>query len=347
MEDILVEIITNCISIEKRTRDFYTMLSRCKQSQKLKEFWISVSKSKEFHLSYFHKLLVFAKQGMIPQIFSKPFELKDDLIRIRKEMDVFFKRSFNESDLRTFFICAYYSEHCLLHETFITLYRTELPKAKETPATGYSAHIIRLKKIVSNSTEYDPVLMLLGDALVRIWRQSELVVKGSLNDALTGILSRQGFFHKVGPWIEMMVREKKVCAVFVVDIDHLKKINENHDYKTGDRVIRFVARQLSELSRKYDIIGRFSGEEFVIFMPSVDKKNLKNIAERFRKSIEKKSISKEIVKEGVTVSIGGVYGKIKSRKMMDGFMGFIDSAATLLLRKVKKNGGNNSALMQL
>jgi diguanylate cyclase (GGDEF)-like protein len=101
------------------------------------------------------------------------------------------------------------------------------------------------------------------------------------------------------------------------------------------------------LLRKSDLLGRYSGEEFIVFLPSVDKKNLNTIAERFRKRIEDRSKTDSLVEEGVTVSIGGVYGKIQSKNIMYSFQKFIEASDTLLMRKVKKSGGNGCSVMKM
>jgi len=187
----------------------------------------------------------------------------------------------------------------------------------------------------------------MGDALKRLWKYAKGVTEGSFTDSLTGILNRQGFFHKVAPWLEMMAREKSIFAVFIIDVDQLKRINEDYNSRVGDKVLRFIAKELNHLCRKSDLLGRYGGEEFIVFLPTVDKKNLNTIAERFRKRIEDRSKIVDILEEGVTVSIGGVYGKIQGRNIVRDFQKFIEAADTLLNRKVKKTGGNGCSVMKM
>ena len=144
-----------------------------------------------------------------------------------------------------------------------------------------------------------------------------------------------------------MAREKAFMAVFIVDVDELKRINEEHGSKVGDKVLKFVAKELKHLCRKSDLLGRYSGEEFIVFLPNIEKDSLDIVAERFRKRIEKRSKIAEIIEEGITISIGGVYGKISGRNINHDFQKFIDSADTLLARKVKRSGGNGYSILKM
>ncbi|MCK5706511.1 MAG: GGDEF domain-containing protein [Candidatus Aureabacteria bacterium] len=347
MNDILVEIVIQCIDLQKRVKSFYSDLAKRPQDNKLKEFWRSLVIHKESHMNYLHKVLVFTKQGIVPQIFSKPFKIYEDLQKINLKMNNILSESIKKTDLQDHFIAAYYAEFFLIHDAFTVFYRMELPKIKTSPFMEYEAHISRFVKIINNAANKNSMLDLLGEMLNRLWERTMRISEGSLKDTLTGVLNRQGFLHKVTPWLELLAREKKVFATLVIDIDNLKGINEKYNPNTGDKVIRFVTAQLDHLCRKCDVFCRYSGGEFVVFIPFIDKKMLLDIAERFRENIEKKSISKNIINDGVTVSIGGVYGKIKTRDVMSQLDQFIDSASTLLLHKVKKNGGNGCAILRL
>jgi diguanylate cyclase (GGDEF)-like protein len=298
-------------------------------------------------MAYLHKLLVYAKQGVIPQVFSKPFELHEELHNTKNTLESFFKESLKKGGKEDFFIAAYFAEFQLTHKTFMTFYQMEIPNVERTPAEEYGAQITRFVKIINNAVDRNPLFLVMGDALKRLWGYAKGVAEGSLTDNLTGVLNRQGFFHKVAPWLEMMAREKNTFAVFIIDVDHLKKVNEDYNSRTGDKVLRFIAKELNHLCRKSDLLGRYGGEEFIVFLPSVDKKNLNTIAERFRKRIVDKSKTKDILEDGITVSIGGVYGKIQGRNIARDFQKFIEAADTLLNRKVKKSGGNGYSLMKM
>lgn len=347
MSDVLVDIIVSCIDIVKHVREFYTEIEKRTQDPKLKDFWRSLAGNKEAHLGYLHKVLVYARQGVILQGFSRPFDSHEDLQKIKRDLLSFIDDSLKKGTQNDLFLAAYYCEFQLIHEAFVTFYQMELPKTDRTPADDYSAQITRFVKIINKVAENAPTFMVLGDMLRRLWKYARGVAEGSVIDSLTGVLNRQGFFHKVASWLELIAREKRTMAVFIIDVDELKRINEEHSSKTGDKVLRFVAKELNHLCRKSDLLGRYSGEEFIVFLPSIDKENLDAVAERFLKRIDTRSKTAEIIEEGITISIGGVYGKISGKNIMHDFQKYIDSADTLMERKVKKTGGNGYALLKM
>ena len=70
------------------------------------------------------------------------------------------------------------------------------------------------------------------------------------------------------------------------DIDHFKKINDNYGHLVGDRILQQVGLIISRNVRGNDLVGRFGGEEFVVFLPNTSVVTAKCVAERIRSVIE-------------------------------------------------------------
>jgi diguanylate cyclase (GGDEF)-like protein len=88
------------------------------------------------------------------------------------------------------------------------------------------------------------------------------------------------------------------------DIDHFKKINDEHGHIIGDQVLHGIAQTCMNNLRPDDILGRFGGEEFVILLPETKLEDAKNIAERLRQLIAGTPIKTEIGPVRTTISIG-------------------------------------------
>lgn len=84
-------------------------------------------------------------------------------------------------------------------------------------------------------------------------------------DLLTGILNRRGFLKKLNA---LPASQRHGCFA-ILDIDHFKQVNDEMGHDEGDRVLRALAVRLSEQTRRADIVGRWGGEEFVIFFHGV------------------------------------------------------------------------------
>ena len=91
------------------------------------------------------------------------------------------------------------------------------------------------------------------------------------------------------------------CALLLVDVDHMKKINDTHGHPAGDRVIRFVANALVELSRDNDTAARLGGEEFALLLAGVGIEKAFAAAERVRLAVGSDPLE-EVGR--VTISVG-------------------------------------------
>ncbi len=118
-------------------------------------------------------------------------------------------------------------------------------------------------------------------------------------DRLTDVATRDFFFSR------MAAAPEAYGVSLMVDIDHFKSINDTHGHLAGDAVIRAVARLLRDNVRPGDIVARFGGEEFLVFLQGTSPDGAFEIAERMREAIAEHRVAFEALDVGVTVSIGG------------------------------------------
>ncbi|MGB3623828.1 MAG: GGDEF domain-containing protein, partial [Ketobacter sp.] len=75
-------------------------------------------------------------------------------------------------------------------------------------------------------------------------------------------------------------------SITIIDIDHFKKINDTLGHLRGDKVLKLVAREISQRLRSEDFVARYGGEEFVIIMPETDLQSALVATEKVRAAIE-------------------------------------------------------------
>ena len=147
-----------------------------------------------------------------------------------------------------------------------------------------------------------PELLLTRTAqLVSLRQAMERLRAEADRDYLTGLLNRRRFRTALGQEVERWRRYRVPCALLLVDIDHLKRINDAHGHSAGDVVIRHIASSLTQLSRDNDTAARLGGEEFALLLAGTDDVKALAAAERVRHVV-----SSELL-EGigkVTVSLG-------------------------------------------
>ncbi len=120
-------------------------------------------------------------------------------------------------------------------------------------------------------------------------------------DFLTGLANRRRFRKALGQEVERWRRYQVPCALLLLDIDHMKRVNDTHGHPAGDRVIREVADVLAELSRDNDTAARLGGEEFALLLAGVGSEKAYAAAERVRAAVSGRRVEDV---GGVTVSIG-------------------------------------------
>lgn len=105
-------------------------------------------------------------------------------------------------------------------------------------------------------------------------------------DALTGVRNRRALDEMLGSILAMKNRYEQVFSLVILDIDHFKRVNDQHGHLTGDKVLRSVAVAISNAARETDFVARYGGEEFVVVMPQTDLAAASIFCERLRIAIE-------------------------------------------------------------
>ncbi|MDO8931251.1 MAG: GGDEF domain-containing protein [Rhodocyclaceae bacterium] len=110
-------------------------------------------------------------------------------------------------------------------------------------------------------------------------------------DSLTGLHNRRWLSEAFPRAIRRCEQDTAPLCLVMADIDHFKRLNDEHGHLTGDAVLRAVARCLAESLRSPDLIARYGGEEFAILLPQTDTAEGRLIAERLRQSVEGMSLA--------------------------------------------------------
>jgi diguanylate cyclase (GGDEF)-like protein len=123
-------------------------------------------------------------------------------------------------------------------------------------------------------------------------------------DPLTGLLNRRRFFELAGEQLALARRYERPCSVFMVDLDHFKRINDTYGHAGGDEVLIAAARCVVDTIREVDIVARFGGEELAVLLPETDALAACLSAERVRAALAALEIPWEDGEIRVTASIG-------------------------------------------
>lgn len=104
-------------------------------------------------------------------------------------------------------------------------------------------------------------------------------------DTLTNLLNRRAFIERVERTRNGPEMERFPMSMLLLDLDHFKQVNDTLGHDAGDAVLQGVARVLSGMARKTDVVARWGGEEFVIALSRTAEAGARIAAERVRRAI--------------------------------------------------------------
>lgn len=129
----------------------------------------------------------------------------------------------------------------------------------------------------------------------------QAVREQAITDGLTGLYNRRYFEEYIAKEVTRSIRQNQPFSIIGIDLDFLKKINDEHGHAYGDLAIKTVADILKSNARSIDVAARMGGEEFNILLPGIDSNGAMIAAERIRKAIEVKEL--ETI-GNITASVG-------------------------------------------
>jgi len=101
-------------------------------------------------------------------------------------------------------------------------------------------------------------------------------------DGLTGVCNHRHFRTLLARETERARQLSQSLALVMVDVDHFKRVNDDHGHPVGDAVLRHVAGLLARRVRRSDVVSRYGGEEFAILLPGSDAAAAARLAEELR-----------------------------------------------------------------
>jgi diguanylate cyclase (GGDEF)-like protein len=126
-------------------------------------------------------------------------------------------------------------------------------------------------------------------------------------DALTGLSNRQAFDNDARFALRLQERDPTDVAFLVVDVDFFKQYNDTYGHQAGDACLTRIAHCIrSACGRSIDLVGRFGGEEFVVFLQGTNASGASQVGETIRACVEGLGIAHaaSTVAAVVTVSVG-------------------------------------------
>ncbi|MBL8591427.1 MAG: GGDEF domain-containing protein, partial [Devosia sp.] len=197
-------------------------------------------------------------------------------------------------------------------------------------ASGVSAEE-RLEHVTAlGSALADGMSLALANMALR-----EKLRNQALRDPLTGLYNRRYMEDCLQRFVRLAERENREISLIMVDLDHFKRLNDEHGHSFGDQVLRDAALTLTGSLRETDIVCRFGGEELVVILPDCPLERAADKAELLRLRIEELSSTHGA---DISASFGVASVPHTSQSVTD-----LLQAADQALYKAKQSGRNQVA----
>ena len=156
----------------------------------------------------------------------------------------------------------------------------------------------------------------------------------AMRDSMTGLLNSGAVQRKIG---EILVSGKGLGkAMLVIDVDNLKTINDNFGHQAGSTAICSVSNSLKNMFQATGILGRYGGDEFVVFLADFDE-GREQLEEKLQSVLQEISSQKFVEQDDlkVTCTIGVAYATEETKRFETLFM-----RADKALYQAKRSGKN-------
>lgn len=123
-------------------------------------------------------------------------------------------------------------------------------------------------------------------------------------DPLTGLANRRCFMQEAEKVVRRQVAAVRPVAVFLIDCDHFKSVNDHFGHAVGDKVLKLFAQVCAANLRSNDLVGRLGGEEFAVLLADAERDNAFTVAERIRGGFARAALLVDDRPVAATISVG-------------------------------------------
>ncbi|MBI4296962.1 MAG: diguanylate cyclase [Chloroflexi bacterium] len=166
--------------------------------------------------------------------------------------------------------------------------------------------------------------------------QLQQIQEQALTDSLTGLWNTRHLRDQLPRELSRVKRHQIPMSLLILDVDHLKEVNDRLGHAAGDTLLRDVGKLIKEALRVSDIVGRWGGDEFLALLPEAGKADALAVAKRVRFRVEQYRLRVGSETRAVEVSMGIASHPVDGEEAEDLF-GKADAAMYL----AKKRGGSH------
>lgn len=241
-------------------------------------------------ISYIEK--VFINESMKCRVINKVEQITDELVNFKPDLVLIAQNLAEENSVDA-------ARMVRLHETY---FNTPIVFLLDEESNQMRLDALRAgaDDCISGSEYEQEIFSILKERIMRFRRANHLIIR----DSLTGTLNRDAFFDRASEEISLSIRRNETICLGMIDVDHFKQINDKNGHVVGDYVLRHISDYLNNRLRRSDVVGRYAGDEFLVFLPDTDLDSAYLVLDMIRKNLMSQCISVNNIDVRVSISLG-------------------------------------------
>ncbi|MCJ8011019.1 diguanylate cyclase [Paenibacillus sp. KQZ6P-2] len=167
-----------------------------------------------------------------------------------------------------------------------------------------------IRRLIDETTLQNEILQERNQSLISIQQELHLtnqkLQEMAVTDGLTGCYNRHYLTQQLEREVNKNMEYQIPFSILLLDIDFFKLINDNYGHMVGDEVICGTVSMIKQILRPSDILARFGGEEFIIYLPNTTSSEANQLAEQILNTVESNAIKVPHIIQSlsITISIG-------------------------------------------
>ncbi len=150
----------------------------------------------------------------------------------------------------------------------------------------------------------DPVVLAVGLDITERKHVERRFAWLAGHDSLTGLFNRRRLQEELHAAVLRAQRHRHSGALFYIDLDHFKEVNDTSGHKAGDQLLRAVAQALHRELREVDLVARLGGDEFAVVIPEIDERGAIALARKLSDALREVRITADQTVFSASASIG-------------------------------------------
>jgi diguanylate cyclase (GGDEF)-like protein len=302
------DILELCVRLDTIAKDTYLRVAETCDDTSIVALMKTLAADESAHVVWWTELLDAWDAGLLPDIFADGDDVRARMNETLADITAALPEPERETcTAEQALTLAVAMEFYMLDPVFAELIELTGPGVSTARQDSYSQHVARIVAAVETSYPDKSLSGFMARALRRAWRDNRQLAAYATRDPLTYLANRRALVQNLLQWTAWSARYGRPLTLVFMDLDGLKKINDDYGHVTGDTVLAAIGQALVSVVRQSDLAARYGGDEFAVVAPETSAEEARQLQERILAAVHGLAIPVDRTTTlRPTVSVGAV-----------------------------------------